>query len=112
MTTEKEEHPAARAARLIKELYEQNITMITNGFVFTRTNEDGSIEDVSELIRQKSLEQIAACDEVIRRAPGMNEELTFQADGILGELEHALPIPGEKPVEGEDPLPEMGNYEH
>jgi hypothetical protein len=79
------EHPAARAARMVKELHQRNINLIDNGHVFTR---DG--ENVNEQMRAASIAEMAKCDEIIRIAPGMSKELTIKADAILGDLKEVM----------------------
>lgn len=120
-----QEHPAARAGRIIKELHEDNVKLIDDGFVFTR---DGV--DVSQEMRAKSLEQIKFCDDLIHRAPsmdpGMSELASALAEDAVGEhtrlkaelIEAKAKVDAatERVAALEDKampeLPEVGDYEH
>lgn len=103
------EHPAACSARLIRELFEQNIALIDGGHVFTR---DG--EDVSAEIREASLEQMVECDRVIERASHMDPSLYQPAAMVLRDLQEVLgahKLEETKKIE-EPAVPEIGNYDH
>ena len=95
-----EEHPAARAARMIKELHQQTIDKIDAGFVFTKDD-----VNVNEQVRAECVKQLAACDEIIARAEGMSQETSIAAAMILADLQDTV-----KPQDTE--LPELGNYDH
>jgi len=116
MPEEIKEHPAARAAKMIKELHEQNVKRIDSGTVFTKKNDDGTVEDVTALIYEKSLEQMDVCDQIIARAPNMPASLSGDAFMILKDLEDLKEkrmklAPDEIKLE-EASIPEIGNYDH
>ncbi len=98
------EHPAARAARMIKDLHQQNIDMIDGGHVFER---DGV--DVSQQIREASVAQLAVCDDIIARADSMPEQFTLQAAEIAEQIEEITKPKSETEVQD---LLEIGNYDH
>lgn len=105
---EPKEHPVCNAAREIKKLHEQNVALVDSGHVFTRTL-DGVEEDVTQLIRQKSMEQIEICDKIIEWAPHMGEAANEKVTELLNQLEASRPAPNTP----EDPeLPEIGDYGH
>lgn len=79
------EHPAARAARMIKDLHQKNIDLIDQGHVFSK---DGV--NMNDEMRAASEAQMAVCDEIIARASGMSEELTIKASAILGDLKNTM----------------------
>jgi hypothetical protein len=100
------EHPAYRAARMIKELHEENIAKIAGGHVFLR---DGV--DVSEEVRRASAAQIELCDQIMKRAENMDPKHWAPAALILDEVQATLG--GEKANDALDcSLPEIGNYGH
>ncbi len=105
------EHPAKRAARMIKELHEENIKKIDNGFVFYRKLENGDLQDVNVEMRKQCLEQIAMCEHIIERADVMDPRLFEPAQLILDEVQSTVA----RAVEDEQVLasmPEIGNYDH
>lgn len=110
---EEQEHPAHRAARMIKEMHEKTIEMIDNGQKFTHTDkETGEVKDVSQEMREKCAEQVIMCDEVMARAAGMGPEHTAQAQELLVELTATVqPTIIHEEIE-EPELPEMGDYKH
>jgi len=103
---EAEEHPAHKAARMIKELHEENISKIDGGFVFLC---DGV--DVSQQIRDESTAQIALCEAIMKRAEGMDHKHREPAKLILEEFER-IAADAVKNQNGLATIPEIGNYEH
>lgn len=102
----KTEHPAYRAARMIKELHEENIAKIDGGFVFMR---DGV--DVSEQIKSESTAQIELCNQIMKRAENMDPKYWEPAALILGELQSTMGKPRDI-SEADSSIPEIGNYDH
>jgi hypothetical protein len=100
------EHPAARAARMIKELHEENIALIDSGHVFLRNG-----VDVGEQIKVASLEQITLCNHVIERAATMDPKFFDMSHMILIELQDTLAAKQAEASE-DTPLPEVGNFDH
>lgn len=101
------EHPAYRAARMIKELHQENIKKMDEGFVFLR---DGV--DINDEMRQASQEQIEQCDEIMEKSKNMDPKFWEPATLILGELTDTV-----KQAEAEErtlaaSIPEIGNYDH
>lgn len=102
----KPEHPAHRAARMIKELFEENISLMESGHVFLR---DGV--NVNEQIERESREQIAQCEAIMKRSENMDPKLWEPAALICAELESTI---GDRkaPDELDASMPEIGNYGH
>lgn len=97
------EHPAVRAARVIKDLHVQNITLIDGGQQFTR---DGHL--VSDEIRAESVKQIELCDKIIEAADQLTPGSAPIAQAILDDINNTI-----REANGETPaLPEIGNYGH
>ncbi len=103
----KPEHPAYRAARMIKELHEENIAKIDGGFVFIR---DGV--DVSAQMRQESSVQIELCRQIMARAESMDPKHWAPAALILDEVQSTIGEARKVPDELDASLPEIGNYGH
>lgn len=101
------EHPAARAARMIKDLHLANIKMMDEGHVFLR---DGV--DVNEEMRKSCHEQIAHCDRLIERARHMDPALYKPAALILEDLQATVAEASEEDKTLASILPEIGNYGH
>lgn len=103
-----EDNQIAVAAATIKDLHRQNIELIDGGHVFMR---DGV--DVSETIKQASIEQIEVCDMIIRLAPQwqtLSEENRQRLEAMIGELDE---IKCERAAaNAAEELPEIGNYGH
>jgi len=96
-------HPAYRAAKMIKDLHQENIAKIDGGFVFLKDGVDCSAE-----MREQCVQQIAMCDEIMKRSKNMDPKLWEPAALILSEVQSTI---GER--EKADPsIPEIGNYEH
>ena len=101
------EHPAYRAARMIRELHVENIEKIDSGFVFER---DGV--SVNDEMRKSCMEQIALCDNIMHRADGMDPKLWEPSALILVAAEKMV---AEAVSNGDvlaSILPEIGNYDH
>ncbi len=102
----KPEHPAYRAAKMIRELHVQNIELIDGGQLFMK---DGV--DVSTQMRVACVEQIRMCDEIMARAENMDPKLWEPSALILGEIESTI-----AEAKQEDrvlaSIPEVGNYDH
>jgi hypothetical protein len=92
------EHPAYRAAKMIKELHEENIKRIDEGTVFLKDGVDCSAE-----IRAASAEQIDLCIAIMERAAHMDPKLWEPASLLLKDAEDTI---------AEQSLPEIGNYDH
>ena len=103
---EKEEHPAYRAAKMIKELHEENIAKIDGGHVFMR---DGV--DVSADIKRESAAQIHLCQQIMDRAEHMDPKHRPAAGLILEEFER-IAAEAQKNENGLATIPEIGNYDH
>lgn len=114
------EHPARKAARIIKKLHLDNIDLINAGHVFLK---DGV--DVSEEMRASCHEQIKLCDEIMQRAENMDPShwspsllLCEEVQALVGAemAERAkLKAPHEEGEEQEvlgSILPEIGDYGH
>lgn len=108
------EHPAYRAAAMVKELHQQTIARIDDGQIFIK---DGV--DVTGDMKAKCEEQIVACDDLMRRARNMDPklwapslELLNETEPVVAEKLEQLAAAGEKPtvVEGQM-LPEIGDYD-
>lgn len=100
------EHPAYRAARMIRDMHQKTIDMIDEGHVFKRDD-----KDVSQDMREQCLEQIGACEQIMDRAEHMDPESTSAANEALVQLT-ALVEPTVIHETDEPELPEMGSYEH
>lgn len=104
------EHPAARAARMIKELHQATIDLIDGGRVFKK---DGV--DVNYQVRDACLKQMDVCDGIIARADQMPVSLSGDAFLILKDLEDVVErkqVMAVVPETSDVALPEIGNYEH
>lgn len=64
---EKLEHPAYKAARVIRQLHTDNIELINSGYVFMK---DGV--DVSDSMKASCEQQIKLCNEIMQRAENMD----------------------------------------
>lgn len=107
---EPSEHPAARAARMIKELHQATIDLIDGGHVFKK---DGV--DVNYQVRDACLKQMDVCDGIIARADQMPVSLSGDAFLILKDLEDVVErkqVMAVVPETSNDALPEIGNYDH
>lgn len=100
----KEEHPAYRAARMIKELHEENIRVIDGGQLFMQNG-----VDVTDEMRKQSAAQIVLCDQIMNRAAGMDPKHWEPAAVILNELKNEVEKPN---AELDCSIPEIGNYGH
>jgi len=103
-----QEHPAHRAARMIRELHEQNIAKIDAGTIFTK---DGA--DVTAQIRAFSEEQIALCDKIMERAREMGDRFVIEGHELVSQIKLTLDD-ANKPTMSEldASIPEIGNYGH
>ena len=108
------EHPAYRAARMVRELHAQTIDMIDRGHVFLK---DGV--DVSAEMKAKCEGEMAVCEHLMRRAKYMDPKLWApslivlqEAEQVVAEKMEQLAPPGDKAivVDGQM-LPEIGDYE-
>jgi hypothetical protein len=104
--TEPAEHPAYRAANLIRELHAETIAKIDGGFVFLQDGVDCSAD-----MRAKCTVQIALCEQIMARAKDMAPMHTASAGAILDELE-AIRNEAAKSEDGLATIPEIGNYDH
>lgn len=75
------EHPAAKAARKVREYHVETLEKIAGGFVFTK---DGV--NVNEHIKAACEANIKECDALIERADRMDPSLHAAAQAILDEL--------------------------
>lgn len=107
MPTIKEEHPAARAARMIKQLHQDTIDLLNSGRLFTK---DGV--NVNYEVRDACMKQIDLCDKIIERAPNMPVSLSGDAFMILKDLQDVVDSKKEMKVVPDEVLPEIGNYDH
>lgn len=100
------EHPAYRAAKMIRELHEENLKLIADGQLFMR---DGV--DVTEEMAVACREQIVQCDAIMERAKHMDPKLWEPAALILDTVENVM---AEAAEEGRvlASIPEIGNYDH
>jgi hypothetical protein len=100
------EHPAYRAAKMIKELHEENIAKIDGGFVFLKDGVDCSAE-----MREECVKQIAMCQQIMERSKDMDPKHWEPAALICAELESTI---GEQRATSEvdASIPEIGNYDH
>lgn len=102
------EHPAHRAARMIRELHEQNIARIDSGTIFTK---DGV--DVSAEIRAASEEQIKQCDVLMERTKNMGDRFVAEGEDLVTQIKVTLEEANKPTVSELDAsLPEIGNYGH
>lgn len=107
ISSEKIEHPARRAARMIRELHEQNLKLIAEGQVFLK---DGV--DVTQDIASASAQQIELCNAIMARAEHMDPALHKPSGAILEQLQT---IVDEANAKGETLaciMPEIGNFDH
>jgi len=77
---EPREHPAARAARMVKEYHQETLEKIAGGFVFRR---EGA--DVNAQLREFCELNIAECDAIIERASRMDPSMIEPSMAILAE---------------------------
>lgn len=101
------EHPARRAARMIRDLHIENIALIDSGHVFKK---DGV--DVNTEMRQACVEQIAICDKIIERSEHMDAKHYEPAALMLAEVESTIADAVNKGEVLASILPEVGNYDH
>lgn len=117
---DKTEHPARRAARMIRDLHTDNIDLMDRGHVFMR---DGV--DVSEEMRKQCEAQIKLCDEIMARAENMDPlhwspslQLCEEVSALVGEETARRDKLKTNPEEGDEQevlgsmLPEIGDYGH
>lgn len=105
--SEIKEHPAAKAARMIKQLHQDTIDLIDKGTVFMKDGVDKNFE-----VRDACLKQIDICDQIIERAPNMPVSLSGDAFMILKDLQDVVDSKKEMKVVPDEILPEIGNYDH
>lgn len=79
---DKPEHPAARAARMIKGYHEETIARIDGGFIFMREGVDCNAE-----LREACVKGIAECEEVILRTSDLDYKSSNEAMAILMEAQ-------------------------
>ena len=100
------EHPAYRAARMIRELHVETIQLMDNGHVFLR--EGASVNDE---MRVSCQEQIVLCDQIMSRSKDMDAKLWEPAALILEAAETTV-----EEIKDRDlvlaSIPEIGNYDH
>lgn len=111
------EHPTVRAARMIRELHEQNIALIDSGHQFTK---DGVC--VNEKMKSASLAQMKLCDSIIAGASMLTGRDADIADMLLletkGEIERlnkelTETFSEKGSLDAEEPMiPEVGDYGH
>lgn len=108
--TETKEHPAMRAAKIIKQLHLDTIAKAEAGFVFEKEGKDVTFEVIDACHKQVDL-----CDGIIARADTMPVSLSGDAYMILKDLEDVVASRKEMKVVPDEPkaeLPEIGNYDH
>ena len=101
------EHPAARAAKIIKQLHLDTIAKADAGFVFEREGKDVTFDVVDACHKQIDL-----CESIIARADQMPTSLAGDAFVILKDLEDLAASKKEMKVVPDEVLPEIGNYDH
>lgn len=101
------EHPAKRAARMIKELHEENIKKIDDGFVFFK----GDV-DVSEEMRAACVEQIKMCEQIMARAEHMDPSLWEPSLQIATDAQHMIDEAKRTGDTLATIMPDIGNYDH
>ena len=104
---ELKEHPAARAAKMIKQLHLDTIAKADAGFVFEKEGKDVTFEVVDACHKQIDL-----CDGIIARADSMPVSLSGEAFMILKDLQDVVDSKKEMKVVPDEQLPEIGNYDH
>lgn len=120
MTTEQippPEHPALRAARVIRQMHVDTIAKIDGGFVFHKTNDAGETVGCSDEMRVACEEQIKLCDGIIENLgrlehmpPELLQPLELALQDAHGHISKVLDCTNRTLVE--EPLPEIGNYDH
>jgi len=105
--TEIKEHPAARAAKIIKQLHLDTIAKADAGFVYEREGKDVTFDVVDACHKQ-----IDICDQIIARADKMPASLSGDAFMILKDLEDLAASKKEMKVVPDEQIPEIGNYDH
>lgn len=101
------EHPAFRAARMIRDLHIQNIERIDGGLLFFK---DGV--DVSAEMREQCVVQIKLCDEIMARAVNMDPKHWKPAAILLSDIEKTVEEANASGDVLAGMLPELGNYDH
>jgi hypothetical protein len=102
---ETKEHPAYRAASMIRDMHVETIAKIDEGFVFLQDGVDCSAE-----MRAKCTMQIVLCDQIMARAKDMAPVHTAAAASIFKELE-AIGKEASSNTDGLATIPEIGNYD-
>jgi len=101
------EHPAAQAAKIIKQLHLDTIAKADAGFVFEKDGKDVTFDVIDACHKQ-----IDICDQIIARADQMPVSLAGDAFVILKDLEDLTASKKEMKVLPDEQLPEIGNYDH
>lgn len=101
------EHPAYRAARMIKELHQENLKKIADGFIFMK---DGV--DVSSEMKTACEEQIKMCEDIMARAESMDPKLWEPAQMILHDAEVLVADAQRSGDVLAAMMPDIGNYDH
>src|SRR6478752_3018082 len=78
----RDDHPAYRAAVMIRDLHKENIEKIDSGFIFLKDGVDCSSE-----MRAQCVVQIALCEQIMKRAETMDAKMVAPAQVILDEFE-------------------------
>lgn len=109
--------PVVAAAQLIKQLHQDHIKLIDDGFVFFKADESGVNQNVNEIMRAACIEQIGRCDELIAMGPRIPEhlkkpmvlQLTDAREFIEKTLADATAANRSMDL---SMLPEVGNFDH
>ena len=105
--SELKEHPAARAAKIIKQLHLDTIAKADAGFVFEKDGKDVTFDVIDACHKQIDL-----CENIIARAGSMPVSLSGDAFVILKDLDDLVASKKEMKVIPDEQLPEIGNYDH
>jgi hypothetical protein len=100
------EHPAYKAARMIRDLHTETIEKIDGGFIFLKDGVDCSAE-----MRAQCVVQVALCDQIMERAKSMDAKMVAPAQLILDEFEK-IAKNAESSRDGLAHIPEIGDYGH
>ncbi len=110
-TTETQETPVVRAARMIKELHLEHIAKMDGGFVFNKRLEDGTLVNCNDEMRAACLGQIELCEKIMGLAGSVPAERLREVEDAMHDVHEYVLKSFNVPLE-EEALPEIGNYDY